>query len=206
MLQRLREQRLRDLGGLLLEMYRRGSFREELLSEQCADLVAIETRLAEVDAGADDAAAARCPAANAARRSCRARASARAAAAPSAGRAAPPAAAGEETMIEPPPVENAQVNEPLEQSCPRCGAPREPDQEYCLECGLRLPATSGGLARARRGWVKRVGWYPGDWIWTTLLALVVAAGGAGVAIVSPRAARTRRTRARPTSRPARASR
>ncbi len=49
-LTRLREQRLRDLGGLLLEMYRRGTFREELLSEQCADLVAIETRLAEIEA------------------------------------------------------------------------------------------------------------------------------------------------------------
>ena len=40
---------MRDLGGLLLEMYRRGTFREELLSERCADLVAIETRLAEID-------------------------------------------------------------------------------------------------------------------------------------------------------------
>lgn len=50
LLSKLREQRLRDLGGLLLEMYRRGTFREELLSEQCADLVAIETRLADIDA------------------------------------------------------------------------------------------------------------------------------------------------------------
>lgn len=50
LLLRLREERLRDLGGLLLEMYRRGTFREELLSERCADLVAIETRLADVDA------------------------------------------------------------------------------------------------------------------------------------------------------------
>ena len=49
-LERLREQRLRDLGGLLLEMYRRGDIREELLSEQCADLVAIETRLADIHA------------------------------------------------------------------------------------------------------------------------------------------------------------
>ena len=45
----LREQRLRDLGGLLLEMYRHSTFREELLSERCADLVAIETRLAEIE-------------------------------------------------------------------------------------------------------------------------------------------------------------
>jgi zinc ribbon protein len=49
-LDRLREARLRDLGGLLLEMYRRGTFREELLSEQCADLVAIEARLGEIEA------------------------------------------------------------------------------------------------------------------------------------------------------------
>lgn len=69
-----------------------------------------------------------------------------------------------------------------EQLCPRCSAPREAEQDYCLECGLRLPATSGSLARARRGWVRRLGWYPGDWIWTGLLALAVAAAGAGVAI------------------------
>lgn len=50
LLLRVREERLRDLGGLLLEMYRRGTFREELLSERCADLVAVETRLADIDA------------------------------------------------------------------------------------------------------------------------------------------------------------
>lgn len=66
--------------------------------------------------------------------------------------------------------------------CPRCGAAREPDQEYCLECGLRLPPTGGRIAGLRRTWVHRVGWYPGDWIWTTLLALLIAAAGAAVAI------------------------
>lgn len=66
--------------------------------------------------------------------------------------------------------------------CPRCGAAREPDQEYCLECGLRLPPTGGRIAGLRRTWVRRLGWYPGDWIWTTLLAFVIAAAGAGVAI------------------------
>lgn len=74
------------------------------------------------------------------------------------------------------------MSEQHEHVCPRCGAPREAEQEYCLECGLRLPPTSGSLARVRRSWVKRVGWYPGDWIWTTLLALAVAAAGAAVAI------------------------
>jgi len=76
----------------------------------------------------------------------------------------------------------------LDEACPRCGAHRDPGQEYCLECGLKLPPTSGRIARLRRGWVRRVGWYPGDWFWTTLLALVVAAGGAAVAIATTRTA------------------
>ena len=76
----------------------------------------------------------------------------------------------------------------LDDACPRCGTHREPGQEYCLECGLRLPPTGGRLARFRRGWVGRVGWYPGDWFWTTLLALLVAAGGAAVAIATTRTA------------------
>jgi hypothetical protein len=77
---------------------------------------------------------------------------------------------------------------PLDETCPRCGTPREPDQEYCLECGLRLPPTSGRLARFRRGWVGHLGWYPGDWFWAALLAFVVAAGGAAVAIATTRPA------------------
>jgi hypothetical protein len=47
---RLRERRLRDLGGLMVEMYRRGIFREELLAEGCADVVGIEDRLADIEA------------------------------------------------------------------------------------------------------------------------------------------------------------
>jgi hypothetical protein len=82
---------------------------------------------------------------------------------------------------------------PLELACPRCGAPREPEQEFCLECGLKLPTTTGALARARRGWVRRIGWYPGDWVWTTLLALVVATLGAAVAIISTSDAKSSNT-------------
>jgi len=52
-------------------------------------------------------------------------------------------------------------------------------QEYCLECGLRLPATTGLVAVVGSAWRRRLGWYPGDWVWPALLALVVAAG-AGV--------------------------
>jgi hypothetical protein len=44
-----RESELRDLGGLLVEMYRRGSFRDDLLAERAATVVGIDVRLAEID-------------------------------------------------------------------------------------------------------------------------------------------------------------
>jgi hypothetical protein len=47
---RLREQRLRDLGGLILEMVRRDAFREDLVYEQCAELMAIDERIQELEA------------------------------------------------------------------------------------------------------------------------------------------------------------
>jgi hypothetical protein len=46
----LREARLRDLGGLTLEMFRRDRFNEVLVVERCAELVAIEARVSEIDA------------------------------------------------------------------------------------------------------------------------------------------------------------
>jgi uncharacterized protein YjiS (DUF1127 family) len=46
----LREARLRDLGGLMLEMYRRDQFRQDLVVDRCAELVALEARIAELDA------------------------------------------------------------------------------------------------------------------------------------------------------------
>jgi len=46
----LREQRLRDLGGLMLEMYRRDQFRQDLLVDRCAELQQLEERLADLDA------------------------------------------------------------------------------------------------------------------------------------------------------------
>jgi hypothetical protein len=49
-LMRVREERLRDLGGLALEMYRRDRFREDLLVERCVDLIALEARIHELDA------------------------------------------------------------------------------------------------------------------------------------------------------------
>jgi hypothetical protein len=43
-----REVALRDVGGLLVEMYRRGGFRDDLLAERAATVVGIDARLAEI--------------------------------------------------------------------------------------------------------------------------------------------------------------
>jgi hypothetical protein len=78
--------------------------------------------------------------------------------------------------------------------CPRCSAARERSQRYCLECGLPLPALEGRLARLRNGWIRRLGWYPGDFVWLALVAALLAAAAAGAAIAydssHPRGTRT----------------
>jgi cell division septation protein DedD len=67
--------------------------------------------------------------------------------------------------------------------CPRCGSPYTSEQEYCLECGLRLPAPVGVVGRLGSGWRRRLRWYPGDWLWPALLFLLLAAAGAGASIL-----------------------
>jgi hypothetical protein len=67
-------------------------------------------------------------------------------------------------------------------ACPRCGTAYAPGQEYCLECGLRLPTRGGLLAGVAASWARR-GWYPGDWVWPVLVFLVLAAIGALAAIL-----------------------
>src|SRR2546430_16631349 len=42
---RVREERIRDLGGPVLEMHRRQGFRQDLVDEQCAELGSLEDRL-----------------------------------------------------------------------------------------------------------------------------------------------------------------
>src|ERR671931_34429 len=101
------EAELRELGGLLVEMYRRGSFRDDLLSERAAAVVA---------------------------------------------------------------------------TCPRCGTARAASDRYCLACGLKLPVVAGTVPALRRRWLRRLGWYPGDWVWLSLASLVVAVGAAAAAI------------------------
>lgn len=41
---------MRDLGGLLVEMYRRGGFRDDLLAERAAEIIGIDARIAEIEA------------------------------------------------------------------------------------------------------------------------------------------------------------
>ena len=44
-----RQDLLLDLGGLLIEMYRRGGFRDDLLAERAATVIGIDARLAEIE-------------------------------------------------------------------------------------------------------------------------------------------------------------
>lgn len=46
---RYREERIRDLGGLVLEMYREDSFRQDVVHDQAAEIVGLEERLREID-------------------------------------------------------------------------------------------------------------------------------------------------------------
>jgi hypothetical protein len=72
--------------------------------------------------------------------------------------------------------------------CPRCGAPYTPHQEYCLECGLRLPLDASPRDALAAAVGRRSAWYAGDWVWPTLVALVVAVltSVAAVAIAAAR--------------------
>ena len=44
-----RERRLRDLGGLMVEMYRRDQFRQDLLVDRCVELARLDERLSELE-------------------------------------------------------------------------------------------------------------------------------------------------------------
>ena len=45
----VRERKLRDLGGLMVEMYRRDQFRQDLIVDRCLELARIDERLAELE-------------------------------------------------------------------------------------------------------------------------------------------------------------
>jgi hypothetical protein len=66
----------------------------------------------------------------------------------------------------------------VDRECPACGSPTDAGQEYCLECGHRLPVDPAAVGPPRR----RLG--PGGPVWTLLatgvVALVAASAVAGV--------------------------
>jgi len=95
----------------------------------------------------------------------------------------------------------------VEGLCPRCGGRRERRQEYCVECGLRLPSLQGSVPALRRRWLRHFAWYPGDWVWVSLLMLLVASAGSAVAIAfgADSNADTSTTSVAPAPRPARAA-
>ena len=82
----------------------------------------------------------------------------------------------------PPPPEAASPPAPPEPGrCPNCGAPHDVYQEYCLECGRRLPGAYVG-GRYAEVWRRD----SPIWLWAALAALLLVAlvSGAVVALAA----------------------
>ncbi|MGZ8691110.1 MAG: zinc ribbon domain-containing protein [Gaiellaceae bacterium] len=111
---RVREERLRDLGGLMLEMFRRDQFRQDLLVERCDELIALDERLQELDTLLAAAVSVR-RAAPAARCAC---------GAPLVWGSHFCANCGRPAAATPPVV-----------GCPHCGSALAADAKFCVVCG-----------------------------------------------------------------------
>jgi hypothetical protein len=68
--------------------------------------------------------------------------------------------------------------------CPRCGVAYAPLQEYCLECGARLPTNRGVVGVLASGWQRRFAWYPGDWVWPVVFFLVLTVVATAAVLVA----------------------
>jgi hypothetical protein len=79
----------------------------------------------------------------------------------------------------PPPPPGADEPAKVEPTCPRCGAPHDPYQEYCLECGLRLVPLPGSYYR-RDLWSRD----SPVWLWLALAALLIVALAGALAAVA----------------------
>jgi Double zinc ribbon len=125
---RAREELLRDLGGLAMEMYRREQFREDLLSEHAQDIANLETRLHELDSMLAAAAAGRRTTAS--RCECGA-----------------PIIWGSHFCANC----GRPVGEQAVVSCESCGHPLPADAEFCPSCGhvtkAKSAANGGGEAQ-----------------------------------------------------------
>jgi hypothetical protein len=116
---RVREDRLRDLGGLMLEMYRRDQFRQDLLVERCDELLALDERLQELDTLLAAAVSVRRPA-PAAKCTCGA-----------------PVAAGAHFCAN---CGRAVAAAPAVVTCTSCGTPLPAEAQFCAACGHRVDA------------------------------------------------------------------
>jgi hypothetical protein len=87
-------------------------------------------------------------------------------------------------MAVPPEEPGADAGAPAEPECPRCGSAASPQQDYCLECGARLPvaeaAAAGPAAQVRSG--------ARESLLTVLVAFIVAVLAAA-AVVAVQVAR-----------------
>jgi hypothetical protein len=81
---------------------------------------------------------------------------------------------------EPPPAGEQPPADPY--LCPRCGAPHDAFQEYCLECGHRLPVPGGVTTMRETVWSSQ----SPLWLWAALTALLLVAliAGAIVAVAA----------------------
>lgn len=68
--------------------------------------------------------------------------------------------------------------------CPRCGVAYETLQEYCLECGARLPTNRGVVGVLASSWQRRFAWYPGDWVWPVAFFLVLTVVATAAVLVA----------------------
>ena len=83
-------------------------------------------------------------------------------------------------MVEPPPPPPPDAERPAASEpghCPNCGAPHDLYQEYCLECGRRLPGASVG-GRYAEIWRRD----SPIWLWVALAALLLVALVAGAVV------------------------
>ena len=76
------------------------------------------------------------------------------------------------------------MSESRDSYCPSCGVAYEEGQEYCLECGARLPVNQGVVGVLAAAWQRRLAWYPGDWIWPVLLFLLLTVGATAAALAA----------------------
>ena len=148
-----REGELRDLGGLLVEMYRRGGFRDDLLAERAATVVGIDARLAEIDELLQNGG-------HSARCECGAPILRGSHFCPNCGAHAPGGRRrgrlrGDGARVGPQGLmgsraERAPNGHRRRRQAPALGAAAGAHREisYCLDCGLRLPASRGTLGVA----------------------------------------------------------